>query len=160
MVHNLSGFCFICFHYSCFWQKGGGRQRGSNPSFSALLFSFFPQQGVYCHVIPHRFSLATRQKGVYCHVISHRFCLATRQQGVYCHVISHRFSLATRQQGVYCHVISHRFSLATRNHDCSELPSCLHIEPDSIERINAEFGYLITANHGLVIKEYSKAARS
>ena len=142
MVHNLSGFCFICFHYSCFWQKGGGRQRGSNPSFSALLFSFFPQQGVYCHVIPHRFSLATRQKGVYCHVISHRFCLATRQQGV------------------YCHVISHRFSLATRNHDCSELPSCLHIEPDSIERINAEFGYLITANHGLVIKEYSKAARS
>ena len=61
---------------------------------------------------------------------------------------------------VYCHVISHRFSLATRNHDCSELPLCLHIEPDSIERINAEFGYLITANHGLVIKEYSKAARS
>ena len=46
MVHRLSGFYFLCFHYSCFWQEGRGREAWRHLSFSALLFSFFPRKDV------------------------------------------------------------------------------------------------------------------
>ena len=32
---------FPSLYFLCFWQEGGGRKRERNPSFSALLFSFF-----------------------------------------------------------------------------------------------------------------------
>ena len=41
MVHNLLVFYFPCFHLSCFWQKGGEKEAQRNPSYSALLISFF-----------------------------------------------------------------------------------------------------------------------
>ena len=47
MVHNLLGFCFLCFHFHCFWQKGGGREAQRNPS-----FYFFPST-VFCHFLFH-----------------------------------------------------------------------------------------------------------
>ena len=52
-TQQLSRFYFLCFHFPCFWQDGRGREAQRNPSFSALLFSFFPSM-VYCHVLFHK----------------------------------------------------------------------------------------------------------
>ena len=61
--HSASGIYFLCFHFPCFWQEGGGPsfssfhfpcfwQEGGGPSFSTLLFSFFLSR-VYSHVLFH-----------------------------------------------------------------------------------------------------------
>ena len=44
-------FNFLCFHFPCYWQKGGGSEAQRN-SFSALLFYFFPSR-MYYHVLFH-----------------------------------------------------------------------------------------------------------
>ena len=49
MVHNLSGFSFLCFHFLVSGKREGEREPQGNPSLSALLFSFFSSR-VYCHV--------------------------------------------------------------------------------------------------------------
>ena len=60
IVHNLSRFYFLCFHFYCFWQEGRGREAQRNPSFSALLFFLFFQLGCTTMLFHTGFCLATR----------------------------------------------------------------------------------------------------
>ena len=49
MVHNPSGFYFLCFSFPCFWQEGGGREAlKTPPSLRTIIFFFL--SGVYCHI--------------------------------------------------------------------------------------------------------------
>ena len=43
MVHNLSGFYFLCFHFCCFWQEGKRREakHRETPSSVHYYFLFF-----------------------------------------------------------------------------------------------------------------------
>ena len=61
MVHRLSGFYFLCFHYSCVWQEGRGRDAWRHLSFSALLFSFFPRKDVLMGLILHRVMFSRKE---------------------------------------------------------------------------------------------------
>ena len=47
MVHNLSGFYFLCFHFLCFWQEGGGREAQKNPFFLCTIIFFFSKQVLF-----------------------------------------------------------------------------------------------------------------
>ena len=86
------------FYASIFLVSGKreGEARERNPSFSSLLFSFFPSR-VYCHFIPRRVLFSNK-----------------------------------------------KLERVVQEPDCSELPWCLHIEPDLNERINVFPTSLVT----------------
>ena len=49
MVHNPSGFYFLCFHFPCFWQEGEEEKHRETPPSLHNYFLFF-LSGVYCYV--------------------------------------------------------------------------------------------------------------
>ena len=64
MVHNLSIFYFLCFHFPCFWQEGGGRERErerERETPPSLLYHFlFFQVGCNAMLFHTGFCSATR----------------------------------------------------------------------------------------------------
>ena len=49
MMHNLSGFYFLCYHFHCFWQEGGGKREKKNYLLCTLIFSFSKLGVLPCH---------------------------------------------------------------------------------------------------------------